>query len=742
MEKLIDLIGTITKVHEEVVTLDMPFEEMAAAFSHEEGTVVLLSGSDLDCARYHILGIRPWLVFKGWGRRLSITIDGTGHHFENDPLACLRQLLHHCRIFPENNGSPIVAGLLGYLSYDLKDMLEVLPRTSIDDLDLPHICFYAPSILVVHDKSENKTTLFIPQRSPLQVERDRDFFFDRLNVGRPMSAIAGEERFEGRSNFERPQYLAAVKKIIDYIAAGHVYQVNLSQRFEMTFKGDAYQLFADLFHANPAPFFAFINAGDHQIVSTSPERFLLQSGRMVETRPIKGTRPRGSTTEKDTALRNALFESKKDDAELSMIVDLLRNDLGKVCCAGSVKVSSHKRVEAYQNVYHLVSIVNGTLAPEKDSVDLVCATFPGGSITGCPKIRAMEIIDELEPHRRHVYTGSIGYLSFHDTMDLSIAIRTATVVNEQLVFSVGGGIVYDSKPDDEYVETLHKGQTLMAHCSGTVSVEKTSPVVWQNGVFKPAHVAGIPLSNLGALYGYGFFETIRAVNGVPKRLPNHLARFYHTWSALVPTAAPDVSWQEIIHQVLVQNGLQGGAAAIKIMVAVGDRSVPPFNHQLIVMARPYVHRLKQVGQPGLHLAQYPEPRQTPLADYKTTNYLYYYLAGKWADQEGANEALIVNPDGSVSETNTGNVLLLKGKVATVPKSSHVLPGVMQQAVCDLLTSWGVTVEETTLWPSSLLDADLVLVTNALMGAVPVLSLNGKNLPLRSELYNRINQQIL
>ena len=235
----------------------------------------------------------------------------------------------------------------------------------------------------------------------------------------------------------------------------------MSQRFEARFNGDAFELFSRTYHANPAAFFAFIQAGDHQIVSTSPERFLRRTGSHVETCPIKGTRPRSTNMETDRAHRDELQTSPKDDAELSMIVDLLRNDLGKVSVPGSVKVTEHKRVEAYKNVYHLVSTIKGELEHRHTSMALLRATFPGGSITGCPKIRAMEIIDELEPFRRHVYTGSIGYVSFHDTMDLSIAIRTATVTRGRLVFSVGGGIVYDSEPESEYEETLHKGRTLL-----------------------------------------------------------------------------------------------------------------------------------------------------------------------------------------------------------------------------------------------------------------------------------------
>jgi para-aminobenzoate synthetase component 1 len=190
------------------------------------------------------------------------------------------------------------------------------------------------------------------------------------------------------------------------------------------------------------------------------ERFLYRCGDYLETRPIKGTRPRGRTPEEDAALRRELAASFKDDAELSMIVDLLRNDLGKVCAPRTVQVKEHKRLEAYQNVYHLVSIVTGQLRPEVSQVDILKATFPGGSITGCPKIRAMEIIDELEPHVRHVYCGAIGYLGLHQNLDLNVAIRTAIISRGRGHFAVGGGVVYDSREEDEYEETLHKGRTL------------------------------------------------------------------------------------------------------------------------------------------------------------------------------------------------------------------------------------------------------------------------------------------
>jgi para-aminobenzoate synthetase component 1 len=268
------------------------------------------------------------------------------------------------------------------------------------------------------------------------------------------------------SNFTREEYLQAVRRVREYIRQGDVYQVNLSQRFSFPFTGEAYRLFLRLFALNPAPFYAYLNCRDFIILSTSMERFLYRREDYLETRPIKGTRPRGKTPAEDAALGRELAASLKDDAELSMIVDLLRNDLGKVCEARSVKVKEHKRLEAYQNVWHLVSIVTGRVRAGCSQVDLLRATFPGGSITGCPKIRAMEIIDELEPHVRHVYTGAIGYLGLNRNLDLNVAIRTAVISRDTARFSVGGGVVYDSDPAAEYEETIHKGRTLFGVIGG------------------------------------------------------------------------------------------------------------------------------------------------------------------------------------------------------------------------------------------------------------------------------------
>lgn len=733
---LVRLTGTIDDIRVVPFAPDEPFDEFAARFSRLEGAVALLSGGSLGCARFHLLAALPWLTVKGHGSKYTLSAKGKTIHYKGDPFELIRQLMHLYAIEWDHPGIPVGAGLFGYLGYDLKDHIETLPRTSVDDLLLPHLCLYAPSVIVVYDKqnrrgwmSENRR---MPsgktgQKSPLQR------FSDMLALPVPP---AGD--FRGAppalsSSLSRDRYLEAIKIIKDYIAAGDIYQVNLSQRFTAGFEGDPYTMFQALYRSAPAPFYAYVHAGDHFIVSTSPERFLCRRGNRVETRPIKGTRPRGKTESEDLANARALLESRKDEAELSMIVDLMRNDLGRVCRGGSVRVTEHRRLEAYENVYHLVSVITGELAPDMDSADLLRATFPGGSITGCPRIRAMEIIDELEPCRRHVYTGSIGYLGFHDTLDLSIAIRTATIHQGRIFFSVGGGVVFDSDPEDEFEETLHKGRSLAGVLRAEEIQSPPEAIIWKNGILVPGAEAAVPVADLGLQYGYGFFETIRIRNGEPCYLDDHLDRFDSAWTALMDGPAPDLTWREIIRQVIQKNGLQNRTAAVKILATCGPAG-NPHRPGLLVSARLYQLRpaIRQKG--GLHLAVYPHPRQTPLADHKTLNYLYYFQAGKWAEAQGADEALILNPDGSISETHSAGILLVKDKTVIRPRSPHVLPGIMQKQAASFLIRNGYTECCRSIRVKHLPAMDAMLAANSLMGAVPVLSVGQTPLPaISSEL---------
>ncbi len=473
------LLGRVADIRVQPFRPPRGEQDLAALFAplrRRPYAMLLLSGGDLDCASHSIMGWDPFLVVRAKGNRILVEQGTTAIEVRGNPLEALDGLLSSLELPGSPSLAPLAAGGLGFLAYDLKNHLERLPATARDDLGLPELVFAFPRRLLVHDRRAGQfwfagvvwedargRTSFSSFEAPPLTPDPSGFRVGRL-----------------RSNFTREDYLQAVRRIKEYIRNGDVYQVNLSQRFSFPLQGDPYGLFVRLFALNPAPFYAYLNCRDFVIFSTSMERFLFRREDYLETRPIKGTRPRGCTPEEDELQRRELAASPKDDAELSMIVDLLRNDLGKVCQARTVKVKEHKRLEAYQNVYHLVSVVTGRLNPGTGFGDILRATFPGGSITGCPKIRAMEIIDELEPHVRHVYTGALGYLGLHRTMDLNVAIRTGVVADGWAHFSVGGGVVYDSDEEAEYEETLHKGRTLFRLIEGEESsggrAGKISPV--------------------------------------------------------------------------------------------------------------------------------------------------------------------------------------------------------------------------------------------------------------------------
>ncbi|MGA9754500.1 MAG: aminodeoxychorismate synthase component I [Desulfobaccales bacterium] len=439
--------------------------ELFSAVRQRPYAMLLLSGGELDCAGYSLMGWDPFLVLRAKGRRVRLEQDGDTRVSDADPFVVLEDILKALELPGDSPLTPLAAGGLGFLAYDLKNHLERLPTTAADDLHLPDMVFAFPRRLVVHDRRAGRfwqvSITYEDSRGRRSVPQDGEIWPPAVPVGAYRVGTP-------KSNFTREAYLQALTRIREYIRAGDVYQVNLTQRFSFPLSGEPYYLLQRLFQVNPAPFYAYLHCGDFQVLSTSMERFLYQRGDYLETRPIKGTRPRGATPAADAVLRQELAESLKDDAELSMIVDLLRNDLGKVCRPRTVQVKEHKRLEAYENVYHLVSIVTGQLRPEVGAVDILRATFPGGSITGCPKIRAMEIIDELEPHVRHVYCGAIGYLGLHRNLDLNVAIRTAIISQGQAHFAVGGGVVYDSRAEDEYEETLHKASTLFRLIAGDV----------------------------------------------------------------------------------------------------------------------------------------------------------------------------------------------------------------------------------------------------------------------------------
>lgn len=408
---------------------------------------------------YSFLGCEPFLTLKTKGRHVAIKDSSGLVEKEGNPFEELRHLMHAFHIENINHEIPFVGGAVGYLAYDLCHFIERLPSRAVEDMDFPDMYFGFYDSIIAYDHLKGKCLL-------VGINHDEGLY-DRvtklLRTDTPYQSrpSKGTNKPFIRGNLTKEGYLEAVKQAREYIAQGDIYQVNLSQRFQSEVTFPAHELYLRLRAVNPAPFSSYIQFDNKAVVSSSPERFLCLRSGHVQTRPIKGTRPRGKGPEADNKLSKALLESPKDNAELTMIVDLERNDLGRVCNYGSVQVSQKRVLEAHPTVFHLVATIEGELHPGCDFVDLLKATFPGGSVTGVPKIRAMEIIDELEPTRRGVYTGAIGYIGFNGNMDLGMGIRTFLVRDSTAFFQVGGGIVADSDPQKEYEETLHKARALM-----------------------------------------------------------------------------------------------------------------------------------------------------------------------------------------------------------------------------------------------------------------------------------------
>jgi para-aminobenzoate synthetase component 1 len=475
---------------QEITTAHTP-ESLAEQLRGLPGMVLLRSGTfDSPQARYSFVTARPFLTFRSFGSRCEIVSADPQLSTLNpqpqfgNPWQILDALLARCELLDEIDLPFPLGGGFGYWGYDLKNFVEPkLPRRAVNDLELPdcHVGFY--DSLVVFDHHLGKTFVVSTglaadgSRSEKRAGEQMEFWQSALTTGmagRAGSPLPAAERTfaHGRrarsdapylqSNFSRAEFLAVVERAQRYIRAGDIYQVNLSQRLAAPCDFSGWELFQWLGAVSPAPFSAFVDCGDFQIASSSPELFLRLSGSHIQTRPIKGTRPRAADPTRDAQLAYELQTSAKELAELVMITDLLRNDLGKVCEFGSVQTPELARLERFTQVQHLVSTVAGRLRAEVTHLAALAACFPGGSITGAPKFRAMEIIDELEPLARGPYTGALGYLGFNRESQLNIIIRTAICHERTAYFHVGAGIVADSIPEAEYDETLAKAAGFLA----------------------------------------------------------------------------------------------------------------------------------------------------------------------------------------------------------------------------------------------------------------------------------------
>lgn len=427
--------------------------------------------------RYSIVGMNPDLIWdcRGTQSRLNRTARFDDDAFvdqHGDPLDNLRALIAESRIDLPADLPAASAGLFGYLGYDMIRLVEHLPDVNPDPLGLPDAVMLRPSVVAVLDGVKGEVILVAPAyangdlsaRAAYAQAAERVMDAQRA-LERPMPSVElsmddGEASESPVSNFTKSGYMDAVEKAKDYIRAGDIFQVVPSQRWTQTFREPPFALYRSLRRTNPSPFMFFFNYGGYQVIGASPEILVRVFGNEVTIRPIAGTRPRGATPEEDKANELDLMADKKELAEHLMLLDLGRNDTGKVSKIGTVKPTEQFIVERYSHVMHIVSNVVGELADDQDALSAFFAGMPAGTVSGAPKVRAMEIIDELEPEKRGIYGGGCGYFSANGDMDMCISLRTAVLKGDQLYIQAGGGVVYDSDPEAEYMETVHKSNAI------------------------------------------------------------------------------------------------------------------------------------------------------------------------------------------------------------------------------------------------------------------------------------------
>ncbi|MDY4079282.1 MAG: aminodeoxychorismate synthase component I [Clostridium sp.] len=423
-------------------------------FKDELNSVFLDSSKeDKNLSKFSFIGINPFCNFTY--KNGNGYINGEEIQ-EKDPFIALEKLVNKYKINYDSN-IPFVGGAIGYFSYDIGRTIEVLPSTAKKKLEIPDAIFNFYNNLIIFDL-QNKKTFISSLGMGEEIEDIEEKLKDYKDISEP-NIVESNNKFI--SNFEKEDYEKEISKLREYIRSGDVYIANMTRQVWCYNKEDSFSIYEKLRSINKAPFSVYMNFKDFQVISSSPERFLYVKDGIVHTRPIKGTRPRGKNSLEDMKNRKALENSEKDKAELLMIVDLERNDLSKVCKPNSVKVTELFKIEEYATVFHLVSTIEGELENGVSAVKCIRECFPGGSITGAPKIRAMEIIEELEKIRRNLYTGSIGYFDLRGNCDFNIVIRTIIKKDDKAYFGVGGGITWDSKEEDEWFETIDKGKALM-----------------------------------------------------------------------------------------------------------------------------------------------------------------------------------------------------------------------------------------------------------------------------------------
>jgi para-aminobenzoate synthetase component I len=422
--------------------------------------VILESGRG---GRYSIAAFNPWIVFSGKNNQLTITEEGSSTILEGNPLELMKNQMQKYHI-PEVEGLPdFQGGAIGYLSYDYARYIEKLPALAKDDSGIPEVYFQLFKEWFVFDHQTDKLWLMALTEKGQEKQSEEKLSAWLKQWEADVPAVEAEHKpatDELQVSMDEAEFIEAVEKVQQYIAQGDVFQVNLSVRQSKPIESEALEVYRQLRKLNPSPYMGYLHTEDFQLVSGSPELLAKVKGSEVSTRPIAGTRSRGRTDEEDLQLANELINNEKERAEHVMLVDLERNDLGRVCKYGTVEVNEFMVIEKYSHVMHIVSNVRGELAEGETWFDVVNATFPGGTITGAPKVRTMEIIEELEPVRRGPYTGSLGWFGFNGNMELNIIIRTMLIKDGMAHVQAGAGVVIDSIPANEYKESLKKAIAL------------------------------------------------------------------------------------------------------------------------------------------------------------------------------------------------------------------------------------------------------------------------------------------
>ncbi|NSY37010.1 anthranilate synthase component I [Leisingera sp. ANG59] len=458
--------------------LDTPVSLMLKLTGAQKDAFMLesVTGGEVR-GRYSIIGMKPDLVWRCHGEQSALNRSA---RFDADdftpqdgnPMDNLRALIAESKIDLPDDLPQAAAGLFGYLGYDMIRLVEHLPDVNPDPLGLPDALMLRPSVIAVLDGVKGEVTVVSPVWSSdgqtakaayaQAAERVMDAVRDLERAMPAESRDLGDahEVSPPVSNFTKECYMAAVEKAKEYIRAGDIFQVVPAQRWTQEFRQPPFALYRSLRRTNPSPFMFYFNFGGFQVVGASPEILVRVFGQEVTIRPIAGTRPRGATPEEDKALEADLLADKKELAEHLMLLDLGRNDTGRVSKIGTVRPTEKFIIERYSHVMHIVSNVVGELAEDKDALDAFFAGMPAGTVSGAPKVRAMEIIDELEPEKRGIYGGGVGYFSAGGDMDMCIALRTAIVKDQNLYIQAGGGVVYDSDPEAEYMETVHKSNAI------------------------------------------------------------------------------------------------------------------------------------------------------------------------------------------------------------------------------------------------------------------------------------------